>query len=51
LKVNGLFEGTCQPSNSQQEKLRAGLLIGLLINPDDGGDTFLRTVGLFSPDS
>jgi hypothetical protein len=29
----------------------AGLLLGLVFNPEDRGDTFLRNVGWFSTDN
>jgi hypothetical protein len=42
-----MFSVTSQP-NLACYLLHVGILIGLFIDPEDGGDIFLRNVGRFS---
>jgi hypothetical protein len=43
LKINQRFRGTCR-LHLQDRRINSGFLIGLFLDPEDGGDMFLRNV-------
>jgi hypothetical protein len=51
MNISPIFSGSMSRPNKKTEKststgylLHAGFLLGLLLNPEDGGDMFLRNI-------